>query len=389
MRFNLPLNFLLILIAGAVYGQATMTTSGNWTTTSNWTSGNIGDVVTETVTINNNVNPTLTSPTNLTVGSTTFNNNNTLTINSGATLNIGDATHANSLTSTNGTTLTIDGTLIVWGDLVVNNNLTWNISGTVIIKGNVTLNNGAGIDVTGGTLQVSGNFTGGNNTSISLPSGSISIGGNLSVGNGSSASVCTGCMSTGGSCSGPSGFCSSGVLPITLVSFEGKATGTTITLDWTTASELNFDKFVVERSADALNFTEIGTVPGHGTSNEENDYSFEDNMPATGSNYYRLHSVDYDGNFENSKVIRVQSNGSAEKIRLFPNPVTDGVFSVTTSFARQEGDKVMIYNNVGMLVGETSVDSKEITIGKTFTTGLYTLFYVSSTERYALRFVVK
>jgi len=382
---------LLISSVGSVFAQADMTTSGDWVTTANWTSGNIGDNVTETVTINNNINPTVNNGTNLTVGTTTLTNNNTLTVNSGGTLNVGDVGHANSLiTTNNNTTINVAGTLIVWGDLQVNNNVIWNITGTVIIKGSVIMANNADLNVTGGgTLQVGGSFTGGNNTTITVPSGTISISGAISVGNGSTLSGCTGCVQAGGGCTGPSGFCTNGALPITLISFEGKATGSTVTLDWSTASELNFDKFVIERSASATSFTEIGSVPGHGNSNQLNEYSFEDDMPSTGANYYRLRSVDFDGKFENSKIIKVEFNASADKIRLYPNPVTDGTFSVRTSFARQEGDKVMIYNNVGMLVGETEVGAKEINIGKIFTTGLYTLFYVSGSQKYAVRFVVK
>jgi hypothetical protein len=391
MRVHIFLALLVTFVAGSAFGQATMTGSGDWASTGNWTSGNIGDNVTETVTINNNINPTVNNGTSLTVGTTTLTNNNTVTINSGGTLNVGDAAHANNLiTTNNNTTITVAGTLIVWGDLQVNNNVVWNITGTVIIKGNVVMNNNADLNVTGGgTLQVGGNFTGGNNTVISVPSGTISVSGAVNVGNGSTLSGCSGCMQAGGGCTGPSGFCSTSVLPITLVAFEGKVTGTTITLDWTTVSELNFDKFVVERSHGAVNFAEIGSVTGHGTTTETNEYSFEDQTPENGVNYYRLRSVDFDGKFENSKIIRVEFTSSAERLRLYPNPVTNGVFSVITNFTRGEGDKVFIYNNVGMLVGETAVDSREITIGKSFNTGMYTLFYVSGSDRYAVRFVVK
>ncbi|HEX8060240.1 MAG TPA: hypothetical protein VF473_04855 [Cyclobacteriaceae bacterium] len=367
-----------------------MTTSGVWTNTANWVSGNIGDNVTETVTIDNNVNPTLNSPTNLYVGTVTLTNNNTLTVSSGATLNIGDATHTNNLiTTNNNTTMTIAGTLVVWGDLQVNNNVVWNITGSVIIKGSIIMNNNAALNVTGGTLQVGGNFTAGQNATISVPSGSISVSGSMNVGSGSTLSGCTGCTSVGGGCTGPSSFCSNSALPITLLSFEGKTTGPTITLDWSTASELNFDKFVIEKSGALETFAEIGSVAGHGNSNVLNEYSFEDELPAAGMNYYRLRSVDFDGKSENSKVIRVEFKGNADHVRLYPNPVTDGTFAVKTSFAKQEGDKVMVYNNVGVLVGESLVSTMDVTLGKTFTTGLYTLFYVTGGMRYPVRFVVK
>jgi hypothetical protein len=384
------LAFLLaMVVSGSVFAQAVMTTSGNWATAGNWTAGNIGNVVTETVTINNGVNPTVFSGSNLTVGATSLVQNNTLTINSGGTLNIGDATHANGITTNNNANITVAGTLVIWGDLQVNNNIVWNITGTVIIKGNVVLNNNANLNVTGGTLSVGGNFTGGNNTNVSVPSGSITVGGTVDVGNGSNLSGCAGCFHSGGSCTGPASFCSNSVLPITLLTFEGKAFGSVITLEWTTATELNFDRFVVERSGGGHTFSEIGSVAGHGTGNELNDYSFNDEMPLEGSNYYRLRSLDLNGGFVNSSVVKVDLTEAAERIKLYPNPVTNGTFSVMTNFARQDGDRIVIYNNVGETIGERDVDLGEIVVREALGSGMYTLCYLSASQRYMVRFVVK
>ena len=267
--------------------------------------------------------------------------------------------------------------------------MVWNITGTVIIKGNVVLNNNANLNVTGGTLSVGGNFTGGNNTNVSVPSGSITVGGTVDVGNGSNLSGCAGCFHSGGSCTGPASFCSNSVLPITLLTFEGKVTGSAITLDWTTATELNFDHFVVERSGTGHTFSEMGSVAGHGTSHEPNDYTFNDEMPLAGSNYYRLRSVDFNGTFANSSIIKVEFSGAAERIKLYPNPVTNGTFSVTTNFSRQDGDRIVIYNNVGVMIGERAVDLDEIVVREGLGAGLYTLCYLSGNERYMVRFVVK
>jgi hypothetical protein len=389
MRHFLSLLFLLLLVEGKVFGQVSMTTSGDWATASNWSSNNIGDVVTENATFSNGINPIVNSPGNFTVGDMGFGNNNTLTIKSGASLNIGDVTHAKSLTSGNGTTVTVDGTLTIWGDLNVNNNMIWNITGSVIIKGNVIMGNGAGLTVTGGNLKISGNFTGGNNTTVSVPSGSITVGGSVDTGNGSTLTGCAGCFQKGGSCTGPSTFCTNSVLPITLLSFKGKSNGSIVTLEWTAAIEGRFDRFVVERLTNNGSFSEIGSVVGDGNTSLTS-YSFEDQTPVIGSNFYRLRSVDYDGLSQSSGIVEVEISGEVgDKVTLYPNPVIGGAFDIITNFEQKDGDRLMIYNSVGFLVGQTPVAAGGVKFGDSMPAGVYTLWYVSAEKRSIVRFVVR
>ncbi|MBI5914110.1 MAG: hypothetical protein HY842_01940 [Bacteroidetes bacterium] len=64
----------------------------------------------------------------------------------------------------------------------------------------------------------------------------------------------------------------------------------------------------------------LGFVAGNSTSSESHDYSFWDEKPLPGTNYYRLRQMDFDGNFEYSKTVSVDI-GLGE-ITVFPNPVT-------------------------------------------------------------------
>src|SRR5690606_13413729 len=171
---------------------ASMTSSGNWNDASKWSGGNIGNDVTETVTLNNNVNGTVLNGSSYEVGNTTLAQNNTLTVNSGGTLNIGNASNSRKLTTNNNAKISVAGTLIIWGDLEVKNNLDWTISGTVIIKGSVKLATNSNINVSG-NLIIDGDFTGNNNNNVNV-SGSITVGGNINVGNGSNLNGCNKCF---------------------------------------------------------------------------------------------------------------------------------------------------------------------------------------------------
>jgi hypothetical protein len=71
-------------------------------------------------------------------------------------------------------------------------------------------------------------------------------------------------------------------LPVSWLDFTAEAGTNKVNLQWTTASELNNDYFLVQRSADGVNFESIGTVDGMGTSSTAQNYSFIDTEPLNG-----------------------------------------------------------------------------------------------------------
>lgn len=110
-------------------------------------------------------------------------------------------------------------------------------------------------------------------------------------------------------------------LPITLTSFTALANGNSVALNWTTATEVNNDKFIVERTADGTEFKEVSIVSGAGNSTATLRYATKDLQPLTGTSYYRLKQVDYDGQFTYSKLVPVfvESVGSFN-FTVYPNP---------------------------------------------------------------------
>lgn len=108
-------------------------------------------------------------------------------------------------------------------------------------------------------------------------------------------------------------------LPVSLVSFKGRATPTGNALEWTTASEQGNLGFAVERSTDGQNFGPIGWVPGAGTRSSASTYGYLDATPASLS-YYRLRQQDVGGGAHFSPVVAVQAAGT---LSFFPNPVVD------------------------------------------------------------------
>jgi len=102
---------------------------------------------------------------------------------------------------------------------------------------------------------------------------------------------------------GPVSLCNA--LPVTLLYFEAKSVENSVDVAWTTASEINNDQFIVERSTDGKTFNEVTKVRGAGNSSNVNEYSATDFYPAQGLSYYRLKQVDYDGAVSYSDIVAV------------------------------------------------------------------------------------
>ena len=118
-------------------------------------------------------------------------------------------------------------------------------------------------------------------------------------------------------------------LPINLLTFTARADDNNVELFWTTALEINNEYFEIQRSIDSKNFNTIGTVSGSGNSSIEVDYSFIDENPSKGTNYYRLVQYDYNGDYEIHKTIAIDWNGTitelnSDDINIYPNPYTAG-----------------------------------------------------------------
>jgi hypothetical protein len=95
------------------------------------------------------------------------------------------------------------------------------------------------------------------------------------------------------------------VLPVTWLSFTAERAGQTSFLQWETGSEENNNYFSIEKMNEDGYFYQIGTVDGHGTTSQHNSYSFTDEFPDNGYNYYRIRQVDYNGQSSVSAICAV------------------------------------------------------------------------------------
>jgi hypothetical protein len=178
-----------------------------------------------------------------------------------------------------------------------------------------------------------------------------------------------------------------GALPITLISFTAMDVEHSIHLKWVTAMERNFSHFELEKSNGNLNFIPIARIEGKGGLEVITAYNYLDSLPQSGKNYYRLKSVDYDHTFEYSPVVVAHSK-TEKQIVVFPNPTAEGNISVRTNFSPQEGDRIEIYNSLGLKLQEFNIIEYEnvLPFNDTIKQGSYLLRYVSPTHSQVVRF---
>lgn len=162
--------------------------------------------------------------------------------------------------------------------------------------------------------------------------------------------------------SGASNGCSP--LPIKLLDFSAKPAGNAVDIQWETATERDNDFFTILRSADLVNWEEIGEIPGSGNTNYKMVYGFTDADPIPGTSYYQLKQTDFNGVYEDFDPVSVylehQHQGNA--VAVYPNPAA-GAFELKIRSKGEEASvqvkdlsgKAVIEKHVKLMPGSDKV----------------------------------
>jgi len=150
------------------------------------------------------------------------------------------------------------------------------------------------------------------------------------------------------------------IFPIELAAFDASANDCSVDVTWTTMSEIDNDYFILERSYNGQEYTQIAKINGSGNAVEPVTYQFTDR--ASGPlNYYRLTQVDFDGDSETFDVVSVKTNCEKQLIgisELFPNPVSNSDNHLTIKFMNQvttQSPQLLITSIDGRLVAKQDI----------------------------------
>ncbi|NNF35558.1 MAG: T9SS type A sorting domain-containing protein, partial [Saprospiraceae bacterium] len=150
-----------------------------------------------------------------------------------------------------------------------------------------------------------------------------------------------------------------GPVPVELVDFYGRwnKDKDVNELTWITATEINNDYFIIERSFNGAAWEEIGQVGGAGNSLVELSYEFDDEeIHANGLYTYRLKQVDYDGSYEFSDAINIRIEREILiNTSVYPNPASE-YLNIDITVSNQSVVNAMLLDVNGRLVKSDLID---------------------------------
>jgi hypothetical protein len=175
----------------------------------------------------------------------------------------------------------------------------------------------------------------------------------------------------------------SGVLSVTIINFNAKnVNDKSALLNWTTSGEINNDRFEIQRSTSNTDFETIGSVAGNGTTSKSLSYTFADNHPEDGTNYYRIKQLDKNGNVSYSPTVSVKFD--FRKIEIFPNPAHHKIYIRNNNkFSNHQFLKIQLLDFSGkVLFNQTSKGGDQniitVNIPAKISNGMYLIIVTNS-----------
>jgi hypothetical protein len=140
-----------------------------------------------------------------------------------------------------------------------------------------------------------------------------------------------------------------------LADFQALQKGNAVQLSWTALFENNLSSHEIQKSTNGSSFASVGTVVAQNNATPFR-YTFIDATPAEGNNYYRLRSLDKQGNETFSNILRVNNGFGRTEIRVLANPAQSGVLNLQMSNINSGKYAISLYSNSGQKVFARSLD---------------------------------
>jgi uncharacterized repeat protein (TIGR01451 family) len=183
-------------------------------------------------------------------------------------------------------------------------------------------------------------------------------------------------------------------LPVILKSFVAEKKTDYVLLKFVTAAEPGFKNFIIEKSTDGTNFSTIGTIASMGDPARGGSYTFNDNSPGQGINFYRLKMLDVDGRFTYSWIVIAQfSDKYQQEVKVFPNPANDNIYINFSNTTAAETFTCLLLDAAGKTVWAAGINTAtrntfSINIS-TLAEGVYFVSVKSETADYQQKVVIK
>jgi hypothetical protein len=136
-------------------------------------------------------------------------------------------------------------------------------------------------------------------------------------------------------------------LPVTFTNVRAYPKANGVNVEWDVVNEENLSHYEIERSADGNKFTKIAVKQA--LNQTAVNYTVFDNKPVSGVNYYRIRSVDQDGTFKFSAIMRVSLGRNEQGIDVYPTKVSDNNINIALTEQPAGVYNVQLVNSVGQV----------------------------------------
>ncbi|MCD6020111.1 MAG: hypothetical protein K0S53_3232 [Bacteroidetes bacterium] len=162
--------------------------------------------------------------------------------------------------------------------------------------------------------------------------------------------------SNDGNLSGPL-VITNGNLPIELLNFDGTCVTNGVQLNWSTATEVDNESFLIEKSVNGTEWQFVTRIPGNGTTGSVHHYIHNDyDVNTKDLTYYRLSQIDIDQTTTTFKAIDVNcGNNLPDQMVLFSNPASTELNILLNVNDNSSNNTLKVMNNIGKIVMEAPI----------------------------------
>ncbi|WP_113661285.1 T9SS type A sorting domain-containing protein [Pedobacter nanyangensis] len=177
------------------------------------------------------------------------------------------------------------------------------------------------------------------------------------------------------------------ILKINLKDITAKNEGSKNKIQWSSLSESATDVYELERNIDGVNFTKIASFKANG---KASSYSFIDENPSLGDNYYRLKLIEENDNAQYSQIVNANvKNFENFSITAYPNPVIETLHGSINGKIADNGTIALIDINQ-KTVQKSAISGTSFSINmKQLTSGVYLLKYSDKLNVYTQKIIKK
>lgn len=178
-----------------------------------------------------------------------------------------------------------------------------------------------------------------------------------------------------------------GPLPVSFTGVHAQLTAArSARISWTVQNEDGMDKYIVQHSANGVDFKDIGETQATQLQ-QRNSYSAQDETNVVARNFYRVKALSLSGKIQYSAVARLNAQLQDLRLDVYPNPVANKQMNLEINVAQNGTYSLLLVNSFGQQVPlgklnlQTGVTRQTMSLPAAVSPGIYQLKIMTSDHR--------